>query len=264
MTSHFTFGIIGGTGMLGAAIATGILSSGVVRPDRFWVSNSSGTAPELDRFGTVQATSDNAELARACDVILLCVPPAAAGKIAISAPDKLVISVMAGLSLERIAALSGAARGVRAMSSPAARQRLAFSPWTCSEAVTASDRARVEALLGACGVASEVPEESQVELYTALTGPVPGFVAYMADSMTRYAIGHGVDPRVADRATRQLFLAAGQMMARGDSPAAQVREMVDYAGTTAAGLVALQEGGFDAALAEGLDAAVEKTRKIAE
>ena len=39
--------------------------------------------------------------------------------------------------------------------------------------------------------------------------------------------------------------------------------MIDYAGTTAAGLVAMQELGISDLIAKGLDAAVEKTRSIA-
>ena len=38
--------------------------------------------------------------------------------------------------------------------------------------------------------------------------------------------------------------------------------MVDYAGTTAAGLTHLRRGGFDAALSEALLAATEKARTI--
>ena len=54
------------------------------------------------------------------------------------------------------------------------------------------------------------------------------------------------------------------MLAEGDmTPGDHVQEMIDYAGTTAAGLVAMQELGISDLIAKGLDAAVEKTRSIA-
>jgi pyrroline-5-carboxylate reductase len=104
--------------------------------------------------------------------------------------------------------------------------------------------------------------EDHIVLFTALTGPVPGFVAYFAECMAAYAEARGVSPEIADLATRQLFLSAGQMMYEGQTPAAHVEEMVVYDGTTAAGLRAMQASSIAAQIAEGLDAAVEKTRSI--
>uniref|UniRef100_A0A2A3JZC1 Pyrroline-5-carboxylate reductase dimerisation domain-containing protein n=1 Tax=Alloyangia mangrovi TaxID=1779329 RepID=A0A2A3JZC1_9RHOB len=120
------------------------------------------------------------------------------------------------------------------------------------------------ALLGACGSTAEVPNEAQVEVFTALTGPVPGFVAQFAATMIDYAERRGVAPEVAHMAMRQLFLASGQMLA-GDAlaPDGHVQEMIDYAGTTAAGLLAMQAAGLQDVVDAGLDAAVARTRAIA-
>lgn len=262
MPEHVTFGLIG-AGMLGRAIARGLLESKVVAAENFWISNRSGRLSGFDDHRGLTVTSDNRALAAACDAILLCVPPAAAGDIGIHTPDRLVLSVMAGVSLARLRDLTGAARVVRAMSSPAAAARLAYSPWVASQAVTARDRHLVERLLGAIGQADEVFDEAQIEVFTAITGPVPGFVAFFADCMARYAIEQGVPDAVADRAVRQLFLAAGNMMAEGEAtPRDHVREMIDYNGTTAAGLLAMRSSPLAEAIAGGLDAAVARTRSI--
>ncbi|MGB3279782.1 MAG: pyrroline-5-carboxylate reductase dimerization domain-containing protein, partial [Pseudorhodobacter sp.] len=47
-----------------------------------------------------------------------------------------------------------------------------------------------------------------------------------------------------------------------ETPADHVAQMVDYAGTTAAGLRAMQKAGLSALIGQGLDASVEATRKI--
>lgn len=256
-------GIIGGNGMLGRAIAQGLLVHGGMAPEDLWISCRSGRADGLEAHAGLHVTTDNQELAETCDLVVLSVPPQAAGSIGIAAGDRLIVSVMAGVSLARLAELTGTSRVVRAMSSPAAAQGLAFSPWIAGEAVDMADRARVTAMFGACGSTAEVPSEDQVELFTALTGPVPGFVAFFAESMVEYAVERGVAPGVADRAIRQLFLGAGRMMAEeGPTPADHVREMIDYAGTTAAGLERLRKSRIAADLADGLDEAVAKTRQI--
>ena len=256
-------GIIGGTGMLGSAIARGLLGSRVLGDGPLWLSSRSGTAAGLEAHGPVRATADNREFAGACDLIVLSVPPAAAADLDIDARDRIVVSVMAGVTIERLRRITGAARVVRAMSSPAAGRRLAYSPWFAGDAVTADDRRHVASLFEALGRADEVPDEAQIDLFTALTGPVPGFVALYADCMVRAAVDRGVAPATAERAVRQLFLAAGVMLAEdAPSPAEHVREMLDYAGTTAAGLEAMRDGPRADAIAEGLDAALARARTI--
>ncbi len=259
---HVRMGLIG-TGMLGQALAEGFLSGGAVTERTLTVTNRKGHWPLGATYPDVRVASDVATLVRASDVILLCVPPVAVNELRIDAKDCLVVSVMAGVSLDRLGALTGSPRVVRAMSSPAAALRLAFSPWVAGPSLTDTDRAMVNRLFDACGAAAEVPSEDQIEIFTAMTGPVPGFVAAFADSMARYAEDRGVDPATADRAVRQLFLAAGRMMAEGPArPREHVREMIDYAGTTAAGLLALNQAGLDEVVAKGLDAAVDKTRNM--
>lgn len=255
-----TYGIIG-SGMLGQAMAQGALTGGVAGSS-LWMANRSGQPVALEGGAGVSFTADPQKLAEACDVILLCVPPAAMPALKIDASDKLVLSVVAGLTLAGISQASGSARVIRAMSSPAAAQCLAYTPWVVSETVTEADRAATRAFFGAMGQTDEIADEAHIDHFTAMTGPVPGFVAYFADSMIRHATAQGIAPEVAERAIRQLFLASGEMMKEGASPAAQVQEMIDYAGTTAAGLIALGDSDFDAALSAALTAAADRAREI--
>lgn len=255
-------GVIGGSGMLGSAIVRGLLASGRVEPGGIWIANRSGTAGDLEAAG-VRATTEAGDLARACETVLYCVPPAAVDGWRIDAPDRLVLSVMAGVTRARLAEISGATRIVRAMSSPAAERRLAFSPWIASTSVTEADRARVRLLFGAIGLEDEVTDEAHIDQFTALTGPVPGFVAFFAETMQAYAVEAGIPATVADRAIRQLFLAGGQMLAEGQMTASDhVQQMIDYAGTTAAGLEVMRAGPIGGAVTEGLAAAYVRSRGI--
>ena len=210
MTSKLTsLGIIGGTGQLGAAIAHALLKSNALSPERLWIANRSGTRGPFAEWPDVHITADNQALADACDVILLSVPPALFPAVQIAAENRLVLSVMAGVTIAQIARQTGARRIIRAMSSPAAELSLAYSPWCASPAVTEQDRKIVRILFEACGKTDEVASEDQIDYFTALTGPVPGFVAYFADCMIADAIGRGVPAEIAERAVRQLFHAAG-------------------------------------------------------
>lgn len=259
----WAIGIVGGTGMLGQAIAGALLDAQVVAPQRLWISNRSGAADAFSNRPGVTVTTSNQELADRCDVILLSVPPASAASIAMGASDKLVISVMAGISLDKLGRMTGTDRIIRAMSSPAARLSLAYSPWCATAKVTAADRVRATTIFKACGTTDEVESEAHIDCFTAMTGPVPGFVAFYAKTMVDYAVGRGLPPAVADRAIRQLFLGAGTMMSQGAmTPADHVQQMIDYAGTTAAGLEEMEQSSIAKDIAQALNAAVARTRDI--
>ena len=256
-------GLIGGAGMLGTALLRAILTSRILPDHQIWVSSRSGQLQGFEAQTGLTVTADNAELVAACDVVLLCVPPAALADIKVALADKLVISVMAGVTVARITQTTGAERIIRAMSSPAAADALAYSPWVATDAVTAANRDFAQALFEACGKADEITSEAQLDVFTAMTGPVPGFVAFFAETMAQYAQSQGIAPEIADRAVRQLFLGAGQAMAQSDArPAEHVQGMIDYAGTTAAGLEVLRASEFGRVLAQGLDASVARCRTI--
>ena len=260
MRQFGTIGIIGGAGMLGRGIALALLKAGA---GDLWLSNRSGRAPEFDGHSGVTVTADNQALVAACDVVILSVPPALMSQGTIDARARLVISVMAGVTAERIIEATGSDRVIRAMSSPAAEFALAYSPWWASSGVTQKDRATTRAIFEACGKTDELTDEAQLAIFTAITGPVPGFVAYFADCMAQYTKAQGVPEAIADRAIRQLFLAAGTILNDGQPSAAEhVQGMVDYAGTTAAGLIAMRESRIAADIAAGLDAAVARTRQM--
>jgi pyrroline-5-carboxylate reductase len=263
MTTDPRIGVIGGSGQLGSAIARALLRGGIVAPESLWISNRSGTTTGFEDWPGVRFTIRNQDLVDACPVVILSVPPHLAGDMAISAPDHLVVSVMAGITIARMAADTGARRIVRAMSSPAADFGLAYSPWCANGAVSEGDRACVTSLFEACGLCDEVPNEDQIDRFTALTGPVPGFVAYYADCMVRHAVDRGIDQAIAERAIGQLFLASGTALAETQtSPQAQVAAMIEYAGTTAAGLEAMQASPLAQAIDAGLEAAYRKAQTI--
>lgn len=256
-------GIVGGTGQLGSAIATAWLETGTVTPETLWIANRSGALGPLARWPGIRTTTEPADLAETCDVILFSVPPADARTLNLPAKRCLILSVMAGVTLAELSTMTGSPRIVRAMSNPAASLRLAYSPWLPLSPLSNNDEATVARLFSACGATDRVGTEDQIDRFTAMTGPVPGFVAAFAEAMVTHATRKGIPADIADRAIRQLFLASGTVMATDDdTPAAHVQEMIDYAGTTAAGLNVLRNGPLVEAVDAALDAAYERTKSI--
>ncbi|SIS52658.1 pyrroline-5-carboxylate reductase [Roseivivax lentus] len=256
-------GIIG-AGALGGAIATALLDRGGCAPEALTLVTRSGRADAFaDRGCHVTARASGA--ARDCPTILLCVPPASLSALDLHAPDALVLSVVAGLGLARIQAITGCRAAIRAMSSPAAARGLAYSPFVMGPGATEADRASAAAFFGACGDTDEIADEAQIDFFTALTGPVPGFVAFWAECLTDWATARGIPEDVALKAVRQLFRASGTILAEeAATPAAQVDAMIDYAGTTAAGMEVLRASPVAREAARALDASAARARSISD
>lgn len=264
MTETISIGIIGGTGQLGSAIAHGLLCKLTIRPEQLWISSRSGNTSEFKEGLGIQFTTHNQDLVNNCRIVIVSVPPHLVSTVNVNAEACLVISVMAGVSIEHMEQLTHAKRIVRAMSNPAAQMGLAYSPWCASAFLTDEDREWTGKIFGACGLTDEVQDEEQIDRFTALTGPVPGFVAYYADCMITYAVKHGIDPAIADRAVRQLFLASGVVLSKSKaSPREHVLDMIAYAGTTAAGLRIIKNSSFAELIEQGLEAAYQKAHILA-
>lgn len=257
-------GIIGGLGWLGGAIGCALLNAGFLAPERLLVSGRSERRGAFQPWPAVTVTDDNDALCAACDTIVLCVPPDAFGEIRVRARDRLVVSVMAGVHAGDIAASMGTDRVVRALPNAAARIARSFTPWWATPGATDPDRATVRGMFGACGVEAELASEDQIDYFTALTGSGPAFPALLAAAMAEHAVAQGIDPGLADLASRHLLAGGAELVLSNPGSAEEtVRIFTDYAGTTAAGLVAMQEAGLREAVARGLEAATRKARELA-
>ncbi|WP_169568655.1 pyrroline-5-carboxylate reductase family protein [Sneathiella limimaris] len=263
MSELDTVGVIGGTGELGSSLIKGFLKAGTINPQKLWVSNRSGKNDTLISWPDINFTTDNQILADQVNTLILCVPPALFSKVQIDAKNKLVISVMAGVSSDQIAEQTGARRIVKAISNPAAHLGSAYSAYCCRPTVSELDQAFIEKLFSSCGLVDQVETEDHVDHFTALTGPVPGYVAYFADAMSLYAQNQGIPVHIANRAVRQLIAGSGRIFEQSEkAPETYVQEMIDYVGTTAAGLNIMKETSIVEDVQKGIAAAYQKTKSI--
>ena len=250
-------GIIGGNGWIGGAIARALISSGLLPPGDLTLSCRS-TPP--DWLPGARWTHDNQALADRSDVVIVSVRPQDWPAIAATAPGKLVISVMAGVTLADIAARLGTDRVVRALPNAAAEVGQSYTPWTATAEVTDADRATVRRLLESFGSGDEVATEAEIDYMTGLSGTGPAYPALLAVALIRDAVAHGLPPEVARRSVTALLVGTGRLLEKnGENPEDTVAAFVDYRGVTAAGIEAMRAAGFDAAVSAGLAAALEKS-----
>lgn len=178
--------------------------------------------------------------------------------------DALVVSIMAGRTIEGIAARLPARAIIRAMPNTPAAVRRGITGVFANNGVDATQRAMAEALLGCVGPVEWLERESLIDTVTAVSGSGPAYVFLLVECLAEAARAAGLEPEQAERFARATVVGAGALMeAEPGTTAAQLRRNVTSpAGTTAAALAVLDGDGalrtlLTRAVAAARDRAVE-------
>lgn len=252
-----TVGIIGGSGWLGRSIAQAMLDKAFISPGALVLSNRCASNPLANgQWSQVSVTRDNQALVDRCEVIIVSVRPEQFAEVQVVAENKLVISLMAGVSLESLIERTGSRQVIRAMANAAAEIGKSYTPWLASPQVTAEQKAFAQRLFETFGGADQVFSESHLNYLTALSGTGPAYPALLARSLLEHALNSGLPPAIAHRAVDAVVKDASQLIGNGHSVDELLQALVSYRGVTAAGLEQMITNGFDKTIKTGMDSAV--------
>jgi pyrroline-5-carboxylate reductase len=247
-------GIIGGGGWLGSAIARSLIRAGTIEGSSLVCSYRS-KMPTDDI--ACDWTKNNGELVKRSEIVIISVRPDDWPTLKINARGKLVISVMAGVTTEDIRNRTGSTRAARALPN-AAELGFSYTPYFLNSDDD-HDASTVRAVFASCGDVDEVSEERHVDYFTAMSGSGAAFPALLAEAMMIDTVDRGISGSIAIRAVQQVIIGAGRLQeAHREPPTETVKAFVDYHGTTAAGIVAMRDGGFENVVRAGLEAAFQK------
>lgn len=257
-----------GAGQMATALAQGLIDGGLVPAESVLASDPAPAAAEHFARVTGAATvSTNAEVAGLAEVIVLAVKPqqidAVLADLAGLVARQLVISIAAGVPLERLSrGLGGHGRLIRVMPNTPCLVRKSASAYCAAEGVTEADTRLVERLLAAVGTVVRL-EEKLLDAVTGLSGSGPAFVYVMIEALSDGGVNMGLPRGVATELAAQTVLGAAQMvLATGEHPGQLKDRVASPAGTTIAGLEALEQGGFRAALIAAVAAATRRSVEL--
>ena len=245
------------------ALLTGLLDHAVCTPDDVTVVEiSAARSAELARLFPGVAVVDEPS---ACEGLVLATKPNdathALGKAAAAGVSR-VLSIAAGVSLHRLEGAAGhGVPVVRAMPNTPALVGGGASAICGGSAAGESDLEWAETLLGSVGIVERVPERL-MDAVTGLSGSGPAYVFLLAEALVEAGVAEGLPRDTATRLTEQTLLGSARLLSEGDSTAEQLRAAVTSpGGTTAAGLMALEQRAVRAAV---MDAVAQATRRSAE
>ncbi len=259
-----------GAGQMATALGEGFVRSGLVSAADLIASDPSSAARE--RFARAtggQAVDDNVAVVGRADVLFLAVKPQQMVRVAAElkgklGPDLLVISIAAGIRLSVLAQGFGEkVRLIRVMPNTPCLVGKGACGYCLNSTATPADGELVQQLLSAVGLAVEV-EEKLLDAVTGLSGSGPAFVYMIIEALSDGGVRMGLPRAVATALAAQTVLGAAQMvLSTGDHPGVLKDRVASPAGTTIAGLQALEQAGLRGGLMAAVEAATRRSLELA-
>lgn len=261
-------GFIGG-GTMAAAIMARVLDSGLASPSEVVVGEPvEARRSHLAHEYGVAVTAKNTQAAADADLVVLAVKPqdlpAVMGELRGSLqPSQTVLSIIAGAKLGTLRRGLSHAALVRVMPNTPAQVGAGMSVWTATPEVPADRVEATRGLLGAIGEEVYVADERYLDMATALSASGPAFVLLFLEAMIDAGVHVGLPRPMAETLAGQTVLGTARLAVETGTHPAALRNMVTSpGGTTAEGLLALEEAGLRAAVLRAVLAAHEKSKLL--
>lgn len=255
-----------GAGIMGEAMIRGLLAQEIIAAEQILASDPwQARIEELtDKYG-IGGTTDNREATEAGQIVVLSIKPQSLPYVL---PEirghlrrqDLLLSILAGVPIKKLADGTAHAAVVRAMPNTPAQIGEGISVWTSTPEVSDEQRAQAKAVLGSFGQEIFVDEESYLDMATALSGSGPGYVFMMMEALIDAGVHLGFSRRIAEQLVAQTMLGSVKYAMHSGKHVAELRNQVTSpGGTTAAALYHMEKGGLRTVISRGIWAAYQRS-----
>ncbi len=253
-----------GFGNMAQAMADGFLYTGTLRPDQ--ICACAGNYEKLqENAGKREITScrDSAAVADWSDVIVVAVKPWMVEDVLTLAGQKLdgkmIISVAADCLFEVYEKILPPGSG-HISTIPNTPVSIGEGVIVCENrhSFTEEEYVLVKELLSGIGRVVEVPG-SQVDIASTVSGCGPAFASMFMEALADAGVMYGLSRKTAYELAGQMTAGTGKLLAEtGKHPGEMKDDVCSPGGTTIAGVAALENKGFRAAVIEAVRAVMGK------
>ena len=191
--------------------------------------------------------------------VLLCIKPNNIQEVSqkLQGKAELLISILAGTTLENLQTYFKATSIVRAMPNLAASKQASMT--TLTGDMTYKEEAL--SILSAIGQTIWLSSQKELDIATALAGSGPAYLALIAEALADGAVKQGLKRDDALAITRGLFDGFGKLI-QDIHPALLKDGVMSPGGTTAAGYGALEDGSVRASCINAIESAYKRALEL--
>lgn len=214
----------------------------------------------------VAVTADNQAVLSETATLLLAIKPQVFEQVmtALQPADRrqLVLSILAGVTLQRLEAAFPDKPIVRAMPNTPATVGAGITAITAGAHTAPEDIQLAQRIFGSVGEVVEVPE-SLMDAVTGLSGSGPGYVAVIIEALIDGGVAVGLPRATATKLAIQTVRGTAELLLATDLHPAELKDRVTSpGGTTIAGIARLEQAGLRSALIEAVRAAYQRSQAL--
>ena len=232
--------IIGG-GNMGLTFAKSFLSTHIVSAEELYIlEKSAEKAEDLKNQDVGTVFGEPGPWISEVDLSILAVKPQDAYDVfpklkPFIDPQQVILSIMAGVTIQTISQALGATKIVRAMPNLPAQIGVGMTVYTSADEVTRIELVMVQNLVNATGKAIYVENESSIDAATAVSGSGPAYVFYFMQGLIEAAEDLGFTRAEAELLSYQTFKGAVDLFNKSSLTCEQwIKMVMSKGGTTEA------------------------------
>lgn len=258
-----------GGGNMAQAIVFGLLKQNYPA-DKITVSDPNAEKLALFSRHQVNTTQNNLSALEQAEVVVLAVKPQVLAELcqslsAVDFSDKLVISIAAAISLDRLETLLPTARHIiRVMPNTPALVSEGMAGLFAKNELPETLKTFAQDLMNTVGKSCWVEQESTMHLITAGSGSSPAYFFLFMEAMENALKALNLDEKTARILVQQSALGAAKMVQeQPDLSIATLRENVtSKGGTTAAALAVFQQQNLTETVHQAIEACIQRSKEM--
>lgn len=178
-------------------------------------------------------------------------------------PDQVFVSLMAGVTIEKIQEQLGAAKVVRAMPNLPAKVGKGVTSYTESPEVTRLELLMIRNFLDTTGSSIHVENQNFIDASTGISGSGPAYVFYFMNSMLEAARKMGFSEYDSRVLVSNTFEGAVELFNQSDlSPETWMKRVASKGGTTRAALDSMDDNNIKEKIKEAAYAAFDRAVEL--
>jgi pyrroline-5-carboxylate reductase len=263
---------------IGPGVMAEAMIAGLIRREVAQASGLIAAGPRQERLDelsqkyAMRVSINNAEAARQADVVVLSVKPQRLERVLVGLKgairsDALVLSIVAGATIEKISRGLDHRMVVRSMPNTPAQIGEGITVWVAASEVSDVQKEMARQILSALGQEVFVEEENYLDMATALSGTGPAYVFLFMEAMVDAGVHLGFPRRIAEQLVAQTLRGSVNFYQRNEEHVhlARLRNQVTSpGGTSAEALYYLEKAGFRTAISRAIWAAYERSVELGQ
>lgn len=261
--------LVMGAGNMGLTYAEGMVKSPYLNRRNIMIYDiSKEKTQELSKISHFDVFTKIEDCVPKSDVIFLAVKPYHSEELFSSIKeyannDQLIVSLMAGITIESIQEGLGIKKVIRTMPNLPAKVGKGVTSFTESKEVTRVELLMIRNLLDTTGEAIHVDNENFINASTGISGSGPAYVFYFMQSMLEAALKMGFSENDSKVLVSQTFEGAVALFNESSlSPESWMKRVASKGGTTQAALDSMEDNNVKELIKEAAYAAFNRATEL--